>query len=191
MLCTLSLVGAALHMPPAGAQLGAVAQRALAAAAAAAAISLSPLAPTFAADVSLNLLLNEFGDKSQVESGLRQAGISAKDSRMIKLWATLKEARLVEAGAEAADLVQLSNSADGLAVAQQLASAQTQVRQLQPYLDELQTDLTRGRWKFVGGYLGVIFSQRPAIQTVILNSYPGDESMMVSAHCMQGCSCQS
>ena len=100
---------------------------------------------------------------------------------MIKLWSTLKEARLVEAGAEAADLVQPTATADAKDVAQALASAQTQVRGLQPYLEELQNDLIRGRWKFVGGYIGIIFSQRPAVQVTILTSYAGDDSMMAMA----------
>lgn len=82
----------------------------------AAAIALSPAS---AADVSTALLLNEFGDRKLVEAGLKEAGVTAKDARMIKLWATLKEARLAEAGAEAADQVVES--------AQELAAAQTQV----------------------------------------------------------------
>jgi len=119
--------------------------------------------------------------RPQVANGMRQAGITAKDARMINLWSTLKEARLVEAGAEAADLVQPKATADAKDAAQALAAAQTQVRGLQPYLEELQNDLIRGRWKFVGGYVGIIFAQRPAIQVTILNSYAGDDSMMAMA----------
>ena len=49
------------------------------------------------------------------------------------------------------------------------------------YLDEAQRDIFLGKWKFVQGYLGVIFSQRDAFQTIITDTYPGSDPVSLAS----------
>lgn len=97
------------------------------------------------------------------------------DLRMMKIWARLKAGELeAEGKAAAAKVGAQSDSAS-------LAAARMRVRSLSPYLDEAQRDLFTNKWKFVQGYVGVIFSQKDAIQTVIADTYPGNDPVSLAS----------
>jgi len=94
------------------------------------------------------------------------------DLRMMKLWARLKAGALEEEGRQAAAQVGDEKT---------LASARMRVRSVQPYLDEAQRDVFAGKWKFVQGYLGVVFSQRDAFQTIVTDTYPGNDPVSLAS----------
>ena len=61
-----------------------------------------------------------------------------------------------------------------------LASARMRVRSVAPYLEEAQRDIFTGKWKFVQGYLGVIFSQVRSS----LSLWPPQMCMPLRASCV-------
>jgi chemotaxis protein histidine kinase CheA len=134
--------------------------------AAALVVGLSPLAAP--AD---DLQLADFESTALVSEGLKTAGMEG-DLRMMKLWARLKAGALETDGRDAAAKVSEEKA---------LANARMRVRSVQPYLDEAQRDIFAGRWKYVQGYLGVIFSQVDAFQTVTVETYPGNDPVSLAS----------
>ena len=120
---------------------------------------------------SPQLTLAPYSSSGAVEESLQEAGLTG-DLRMVKLLARLKAGDLEEKGSAAAS--QVSDEKD-------LASARMRVRSIQPYLDEAQRDVFAGKWKPLQAYLGVIFSQRDAIQTVISQTYPGNDPVALAS----------
>jgi len=116
-------------------------------------------------------VLNEFTSDAVIEQGLKSAGMDA-DMKMIKLWTRLKVGALETAGKEAAD-----QTGDEKV----LANARMRVRSIQPYLDAAQGDIITAKWTFVQGYLGVIFSQKDAFQTVVAETYPGSDPVSLAS----------
>lgn len=137
---------------------------------AAAALTFS-ISPMSAAVTSAELTLNDFGSDSLVTEGLKSAGMDG-DIRMIKLWTRLKVGALEAEGKKAADSVSNEKA---------LANARMRVRSIQPYLDAAQNDIFTYKWKFVQGYLGVIFSQRDAFQTIVTETYPGGDPVSLAS----------
>lgn len=116
------------------------------------------------------LVLNEFASDSLVSEGLKTAGMEG-DVRMIKLWTQLKVGALEAEGKKAAQEVSDEKA---------LANARMRVRSIQPYLDAAQADIFSGKWKFVQGYIGVIFSQKDAFQTIVTDTYPGADPVSLA-----------
>jgi len=138
---------------------------------AAAGLALSSASPSAA--VSPELMLADFEDPAKVSAGLKAAGVSMSgDQRMIKLWARLKAGAIQQEGRAAAEQV---------GDEKELASARMRVRSIQPYLDEAQRDIFALKWKFLQAYLGVVFSQVDAFQTVIVETYPGDDPVSLAS----------
>ena len=136
-------------------------------------IGFSPMASPMAAVAapSAELQLTDFESESLVVDGLKNAGLEG-DLKMMKLWARLKAGALEVEGREAAGKVSEEKA---------LASARMRVRSVQPYLDEAQRDIFAGRWKYVAGYVGVIFSQVEAFQTVTVETYPGSDQVSLAS----------
>ena len=153
--------------PPLTERIHASAARHIAGAAAALAVTLSPLSAAAVGE----LQLADFGDSAIVSEGLKTAGMNG-DLRMIKLWARLKAGDLQAEGQKAADKVSDEKV---------LANARMRVRSVSPYLEEAQGDIFAGRWKFVQGYLGVVFSQRDAFQTIVTDTYPGSDPVSLAS----------
>ena len=136
-------------------------------------IGLAPMPMSAVSDTSGAPFTAElsFESSALVSEGLKSAGMDG-DVRMIKLWAQLKAGALQAEGQNAAAKVNDEKT---------LANARKRVRSVAPYLDEAQRDVFAGRWKFVQGYVGVVFSQFDAFQTVINDNFPGGDPVSLAS----------
>ncbi|KAL1520568.1 hypothetical protein AB1Y20_022144 [Prymnesium parvum] len=145
-------------------------------AACAIAVATSPFPAPAATD---SLLLNDFERRPLVEEGLRKAGLSSGDNRMVTLWARLKAQELSDDATAAAAAA--TSSISKYQGSPDLAESRMRVRSLQAYLDELQRDIFASKQTFVQGYLGVFYSQRDAFQALILTTFPADDPVSLAS----------